>query len=172
MTLLAFTLTDLVELLQKADVALTAASFATPVGLYAWGRALDAPRTDRTYGLVASSTVALGLITMVVAAATIVWLSGERDLMQVALLPMVAPFVFGFGGLWAATTHVPFDVLKEYAVLRRIWALLTLLAVVLVVYLVLKRTFLVVWTGIAGFLGLAIVAALIMRYLWSRVTDE
>lgn len=147
-------------------------ALACPLGLYLWGRFDRTARLRRSFGHVASGMVALGLLVMVLATMILAYLHGKglSLVSDISVLALVLPYVFGLGNLFAATRIVPFATLKTFPLLRRVWAVLTLAAVIFGAWIVLKHTYWLIFSGIIGFLVVALVVWTLIRKLSRRAT--
>ena len=167
---------SLLEFIEAAAVAwpvLLVVAAATPVALWLYGRFARDAVTSRVFGHLASGLVALGLLAMVFASMVFFYLH-RRGTDLVAGVPvdvLIAPYWFGIGNLLAATRVVPFANLRTYPLLRRVWTFLSLAALVLAAWMVLKHTYWLVFSGIIGFLVVAIVIYVLARKLWGRATS-
>ena len=152
-------LSDLLVSLGTIDVPLYATALAAPPGLWAWGRFAPTAKTSRAFGHVASSAISVGLILVVLEVLVLGYLRGKGvDLFTgVPALAILAPPWLAFGGLFAATRVVPFAELRRYPLLKRVWATLSMAALVFVAWIVLSHT---VWLVVSGLLGFAVVAFL------------
>ncbi len=167
------TLRDLIETLAGGESVLLPIALAVPLAIYIWAKLYAKGPERRLFGHVTSSVIALGLVGMVVDVAACMYLhSTGTNLVDVPLLSIVAPFWFGFGSLFAATRAIPFDRLSQYPFLRRVWAILSIVGLCMVVWMILKHTFLVVWTSVIGFVILALIVWSLFSMLAKRVTDD
>ena len=148
-------------------------SLGAPLVLWLWGTRQARDRESPAYGHTASLLVALGLVTMVLAVLTLGYLHGQgTDLVaDVPVLALFAPFWFGGGNLLAATRRVSFTKLRTYPLLRRVWAVLSLGAVVFAGWMVLRHTYWLVFSGLVGFVVVAIVAYTLFRKLGRRASS-
>ena len=126
---------NLVESLGSAQSILTWAAFGVPVLLWIWGWLHRGASESRVFGHLASFAVALGLLTMVVGALVMLYLhrNGTDLMTEVPAASLIAPVFFGLGTLFAATRTVPFSELQRYPLLRRVWALLSVAALIVIV---------------------------------------
>ena len=171
---------SLLELCQQLSAVwpvLLVLSVGSPAFLYIWGRRQHATSggagESRAFGQIASALVALGLVTVVLALLTFAYLHGQGTnlVTEVPVLALLAPFWFGGGNLFAATRHVSFARLRTYPLLRRVWAVLSVGALLFVAWLVLRHTYWLVFSGIIGFAIVAIIAYTLFRKLGRRATS-
>ena len=164
---------DLFQLLSNVDVLLYLLAFAVPLMLLFLGKVAPKLSESTAFGQALSVLIALGLVGLVFELLLCIYLTKKgTDLMtDVPLMALFSPLVFGFGTLWTGTRIISFAELRRFPVLRRVWAMLTLSAVVLVAWLVLKQTYWLVFSGIVGFLIVALVGWTLIRKLAARVTD-
>jgi hypothetical protein len=166
------TLRELLADLGQAQWILFAIATAAPLLLFGFGRLVSRPIESRAFGWAASGSISIGLVGMALAAVSGYLMSGEGSLLDAPLAPLLIPFWFGFGSLWVGTHFVPWDTLKTYPMLNRVWAVLSLALLIVVVFAVLQHTFLLVFTGIMGFVGLALVAFVLWHVLWGGVVGD
>jgi hypothetical protein len=149
-------------------------AFAVPALLFIVSQTHRSGPKSNAWGHLLSSLVALGLVAIVFEVLMCIYLSKKgTDLMnEVPYMALLSPLVFGLGTLWTATRIMPFSELKRFPLLRRVWATLSLAAVLLGAFLILKHTYLVVFSGILGFLIVALVGWTLIRKLVARVTES
>jgi len=166
-------LMELLRSMQGAAPVLTGIGLAFPLLLYGWGRMLSAPRTSPSYGAVSSVFVAIGLIGAVLGLLLSLYLhnTGTNLVTDVRWDVLVVPWWFGLGNLFAVTRFVPFSELREYPMLRRVWALLSAAGLVFVAFLILRHTYWLVFSGIMGFVIVAIIAWTAFQVLFRRGTE-
>lgn len=176
------TLMDAIEALGGARGVLYVVAFGVPV--LVWGSGAlstgsgagspgERPGPSRGFGHVASALVALGLLTLVFEVLIAIYVSGQgTDLVAgVPALDLIAPAFFGLGTLFAATRRLPFAELRRYPLLRRVWSLLSAAGLVLIAFMVLKHTYWLVFSGIVGFVIVAIIAWTLLRKLVGRTIE-
>ena len=164
---------DLLRALGSGGLVLTVAAFAAPLLVGLWARFVPGASRSRLFGHTASATIALGLVGTVFEVILLVYLSGKGvDLFEdLAATAIFAPPWLAFGGIWAATRAVPLAELRRYPLLRRVWSMLSVAALVFVGYLVLRHTYWLVFSGIIGFVIVAIIAYTLFQKLLKRATD-
>ena len=165
---------DLLRSLRGAQSVLLAVAYALPVLLGVWAVALRRAQPGRVFGHAASTTIAVGLLSIVVEGVLLTYLRGKGvDLFEdVSLAVMAAPIWLGLGSIWAASQAMPFAELRRYPLLRRVWSMLLAAALILAAWLVLKHTYWLVFSGIVGFLIVAIIAWTLFQKLVGRVTGK
>lgn len=165
------TLNDLIEWLRGSTNFLPWLALATPVVLFGWTFS-PASRTSRKFGWVASTLVAAGFVAMPVALGFLIYMGGRgTDLGEVSLVGILSPFWFGLGNVWAATRAQPFVQLKTYPLLRRVWATLLSALLLMLALFILSRTYMLIFTGIIGFVILAIVIWTLFQKLVGRAVE-
>ncbi len=166
------TIRDLIDALAGGQTVFIAIGLAVPVLIFVWGFAQRDGQESRLFGHVASSAIAVGLVAIVIdVAAMMTMRNGGASLLDAPALPLLTPFWLGFGSLFAATRRVSFAHLRTYPLLRRVWAILSIVGLVMVVWMILKHTFLVVWTSVIGFVILALVVWSLFRMLARRAME-
>ena len=165
---------ELIHAFSTIDVVLYTVAIAVPFSLLLIGKSAPRLSNNPSFGHVLSILVALVFVGLVFEVLFCIYLSNKgTDLItDVPIMALLAPFVFGVGTLWTATRIIPFSELRRFPLLRRVWSLLLLAAVMLVAFMVLKHTYWIIFSGIVGFLIVAFVGWILMRKLFNRVTGE
>ncbi len=168
---------SLMQLLQDLTwtrTPLLAVAFGYPFFLRVVGAAWANASESRLYGHIASWSVALGLVSATFGLALTVYMhrSGVNLITDVDFLALLAPFWFGLGALFAGTRVIAFERLRSFPVLRRVWSLLMAGLTLFAAFLVLRHTYWVVFSGIMGFLFVAVVVWTVFSTLADRALDN
>ncbi|MFT5430543.1 MAG: hypothetical protein ACI9OJ_001218 [Myxococcota bacterium] len=166
-------LMELIEASQGAGPILTVLGIVTPVLLYGWVRLVPPARVSRGFGQLASTVIAVGLICLVVALLLSIYLhnTGTNLVTGVSWATLIVPWWFGLGNVFAVTRYISFSELREYPMLRRVWALLSAAGLVFAAFLVLRHTYWLVFSGVMGFLIVAVIAWTAFQVLFRRGTE-
>ena len=166
-------LMDLLNSMNGISPVLSGLGILTPLCLYLWPRLSEDARHSTFYGHVASGLVALGLIVMFLGLLLSLYLhrTGTNLVTGVRWDLLLVPWWFGFGNLFATTRFLAFSELRKYPLLRRVWALLSAMALIYVAYLVLSHTVWLIFSGVMAFIIIAIVAFTLFQVLVRRGTE-
>jgi len=167
---------SLVELLQRMEgvrIPLLIAAFVSPVLLRLIPLVWLGAKLSGVYARAAAACVATGLVTLTFSIACIVYFhrTGTDLARDVDVFLLFAPIWFGLGMLYAGTRELSFSQLRQYPVLRRVWSLLMSGVVLFAVFLVLRHTYWVVFSGLLGFLVVAVVVWTLLGALAERALE-
>ena len=153
-----------------------ALAYGYPILLIFLAKAWTHARTSRTYASVASASVAAGLMTATFGVLIAFYLhqTGVNLYSDVDFFTLVAPLWFGLGTVFGGTRVISFTRLRQYSILRRVWSLLMAGVTLFATFLVLRHTYWVVFSGILGFVTVALIVWAVVSSLADTAfgTDE
>lgn len=166
-------LVELLGTLEELKLPLLTLALLAPILLRIVPLLWKSAGNSRVYARSAAAAVACGLITLTFSILSMVYFhkTGTDLAREVDIALLIAPLWFGGGLVYAGTREIPFSELRQYPVLRRVWSLLMAGCVLFGAFLVLRHTYWVVFSGILGFLIVAVVVWTLLGALAERALD-